>query len=509
MPPARCRQPPADSTLAPEVRSNAGVAEQIDQDLARGSEALRQGQVGVALDAFRAALKTSPDNPKALALLGLAYFRSGGFAEARPVFEQLITLVPGDASHRLNLGLVFLKLGDHDRAIKELELSRNLDPSQGRAASYLGLAYARAGRYVEAYQAFLQAGQGDLAKEVEEHLTPVEKQAIDTHLEERRTGRSALPPTQAHSASAVQSMAEDEPSSVFKFVQPEPMSSPEILIFSQDSSAAITPPDVSEPSKPSAAVPRRTGPETAISRAVAQAVPSGGSGAGTRVAVGSAPPLPLSEFATSRLVRPEDGDYPFEISSTGVLVVRVADRVFSRTEGVDVTGGQLAYEPATRRSRGTQTTEPFDEGDRPMFVVSGKGHLIAMPLGGVFTSVALDDDILYLREDLVFAFEPQLRWENGHIPGSRAKLRMVQFRGTGAVAFRSRKPLIAVKLSAPGVLYIDASAIAGWIGRVVPRAVAPAGGGAASVLFVECSGEGVVLVEEDAGVETGAPTGAS
>jgi hypothetical protein len=496
------------------VRSNAGVAEPIDQDLARGSEALRQGQVGAALDAFRAALTTSPDNPKALALLGLAYFRSGGFAEALPVFEQLIKLVPGDASHRLNLGLVFLKLGDHDRAIKELETSRNLDPSQGRAASYLGLAYARAGRYVEAYQAFLQAGQGDLAKEVEEHLTPVEKLAIDTHLEERRTGRSALPPSQAHSASAVQSMAEDEPSSVFKFVQPEPMSSPEILIFSQDSSAAITPPEHSEPAaRPSAAVPgavpQRAAPETAISRAVAQAVPSGSGAAGTRVAVGSAPPLPLSEFATSRLVRPEDGDYPFEISSTGVLVVRVTDRVFSRTEGVDVTGGQLAYEPATRRSRGTQTSEPFDEGDRPMFVVSGKGHLVAMPLGGVFTAVALDDDILYLREDLVFAFEAGLRWENGHVPGSRAKLRMVQFRGTGSVTFRSRKPLIAVKLSAPGVLYVDASAIAGWIGRVVPRAVAPAGGGAASVLFVECSGEGVVLVEEDAGVETGAPTGAS
>ena len=84
---------------------------------------------------------------------------------------------------------------------------------------------------------------------------------------------------------------------------------------------------------------------------------------------------------------------------------------------------------------------------------------IAVPGKHLFHAVVLDDDILYLREDLVFAFEPQLRWENGHIPGSRAKLRMVQFRGAGAVAFRTRKPLIAVKLSAPGVLYIDAAAI--------------------------------------------------
>jgi hypothetical protein len=489
------------------------VAE-IESDLARGSEALRQGQVQQALELFQGALAASPDNPKALALLGLAYFRSGGFAEARPVFEQLVKLVPGDASHRLNLGLVHLKLGDAGGAIRELESSRSLDPSRGRAASYLGLAYARAGRYVEAYQAFLQAGQGDLAKEVEEHLTPVEKAAIDTHFEESRAGRSALPPTAAQPSMPVESITE-ESSAVFRFVQPDPMSSPEIEILAGAESSpaiAVAPRDTAKDTlKSGGAVPAATpaGGETAISRAVAQVVPIAGPAAatGTKAAAGSAPPVPLSEFATSRLVRPEDGDFPFEISTTGVLVVRVFDKVFSRTEGVDVTGGQLAYEPATRRSRGAQTQEPFDEGDRPMFVVSGKGHLVAMPLGGVFTAVQLDDDILYLREDLVFAFEAQLRWENGHVPGSRAKLRMVQFRGSGSVAFRTRKPLIAVKLSAPGVLYVDATAISGWIGRVVPRAVAPAGGGAASALFVECSGEGVVLVEEDAGVETPLPPG--
>ena len=54
-----------------------------------------------------------------------------------------------------------------------------------------------------------------------------------------------------------------------------------------------------------------------------------------------------------------------------------------------------------------------------MFQVTGQGHLLAAPLGGQFTAVTLDDDIFYLREDLVFAFEPVLRWENGHVPGSR------------------------------------------------------------------------------------------
>jgi uncharacterized protein (AIM24 family) len=225
----------------------------------------------------------------------------------------------------------------------------------------------------------------------------------------------------------------------------------------------------------------------------------------TRVAPGSRAALPLSEFATSRLVRPEDGDQPFEISAGGVLIVRVEGRMFARTEGVDVTGGDLSYEPATRRVRGAQTDEPFATGERQLYQVTGRGVLIASPLGGEFTAVQLDDDIFYLREDVVFAFEPQVRWENGHVPGSRARIPMVQFRGSGAVAFRTQRPLLAVKLAPERVLYIDANVLAGWIGRVVPRAVSPQGTSRLSELFVECTGEGVVLVQEEHGPNLSTP----
>jgi uncharacterized protein (AIM24 family) len=215
------------------------------------------------------------------------------------------------------------------------------------------------------------------------------------------------------------------------------------------------------------------------------------------VAVGHEPPQPLSEFATSRLIRPEDGDHPFETSAGGVLIVRVRGRVFTRTEGVNVSGGELAYEVASRRSRGSITSQDFSSEGRQLFIVSGHGHLVASPLGEHFTAVTLDDDILYLREDLVFAFEEQLRWENGHVPGSDSTIPMVQFRGQGAVAFRSRRRLLSIKLAPERVLYIDAQVLAGWIGRVIPRAVTPAAGGERSTLFVECTGEGVILIEDE------------
>ncbi len=170
------------------MRSNASVAlaardqEVFEQAVTRGSDLLKHGKIDDAQGAFLAALAIDRDSARVLALLGLTYFRGNNFAQARPIYEDLVERSPTDASHRLNLGLVYLKLGDSERAIHALEASRALDPSQGRAISYLGLAYARAGRYAEAYRSFLIAGQHDLAFEIEVNLTDAERNGIQSQL---------------------------------------------------------------------------------------------------------------------------------------------------------------------------------------------------------------------------------------------------------------------------------------------------------------------------------------
>lgn len=498
--------------------------DRYEHHLIAGGEFLRQSRLDDAQRELLGALEVMPESAKALALLGLAYFRGGKFAEALPVYRRLVGLMPGDASHQLNLGLVLLKLGDATAAASALEKSRAIDPSAGRAVSYLGLAYARGGRFPEAYQAFLQAGQNDLAREIAENLTEQERLAI-----EGVVARGGGEPSSDSTRFVALAPPADEPAAQVIEVEAPPADD-DSAFDALDAAAAAPDQTAPEPAPPPEPAPRlgsrRSSPPPppggsspaiivapaipadeleaiveevdrgAISRAVAQAAPSAAR-AGTRVAPGHRPPQPLSEFATTRLVRLEDGDEPFEISAGGVLIVRVTDKMYSRTEGVDVTGGQLSYEPAARRARGQSRAEPFATGGRPMFAVTGVGHLIAAPLGGQFTAVTLDEDIFYLREDLVFAFEPILRWENGHVPGSRERIPMVQFRGSGAVAFRTVRPLVAVKLAPERLLYVDATALAGWIGRVVPRAVTPADDGPGSELFVECSGEGVVLVEEE------------
>ena len=538
--------------------------EAVDQAVARGSELLKQGKLDEAQKAFRAALLLDGENPRVLALLGLTHFRAGQFAQARPIYEELVERAPTDASHRLNLGLVYLKLGDSDKAIGSLEASRALDPSQGRAVSYLGLAYARAGRFAEAYRSFLLAGQKDLAQEIEINLTPAERDSIQAQLArasggvEPRTRPPKEPPkpaavSQAPLATSLDEQVTDIAIRVPKPVDDPPPTTPQPSMLAsapQPTPAAPTPvpkqakPTHSKPAKPTGpesktapptmseadialgelestgvptmpateigaprmtdslqfvlppaeAVPTPAEGQSIISRAVEVASPSSAA-TGSRVGWGSTAPIPLSQLATELLVRPDDGDEAFEVTASGALVIRVKERMLTRLDGIHVTGGELEYEPATRRSRGHQTEEKFDFGGSRLHFVSGNGYLIAVPLDKTFTAVSLDDDIFYLREDLVFAFDASLRWENGNVPGLRGKLPVVQFRGDGSVAIRTAEPLVRVKLPAQGVLLVAAMRLAGWIGRVIPRAVVPPTDGPMGEVCVECTGEGVVLID--------------
>jgi uncharacterized protein (AIM24 family) len=498
-----------------DIRTNR--RDELERRLVAGGELLRQNRNAEARQAFAAAVELVPDDAKALALLGLACFRMGDFAGALPIYQKLVSINGNDASYWLNLGLVHLKLNDATSAVTELERSRDLDPSQGRAVSYLGLAYARCGRYANAYQAFLQAGDAELAREMEQYLDIEERVRIKAAVPRARTatmsGAAAPRKAAARTDEDVEDVSElgeadvvvvEETSEILGSrdeAKTEPMRP--VRATAAGATPAGGRPVVRprrETGAAAGAVPAETRERGVISLAVEQAVPSAAAAAGAaRVAVGHVPPMPLSEFATARLIRPEDGDHTFETSAGGVLIVRVRGRVYSRTEGVNVTGGELKYEVASRHVRGSSTGEAFSLEGRALFVVSGFGHLVAAPLGEHFSVVSLDDDILYLREGIVFAFEEQIRWENGHVPGSQASIPMVQFRGRGEVAFRSKRPLLAIKLAPERVLHIDAGVLAGWIGRVVPRAVTPAAGGAASTMFVECTGEGVVLIEEEEG----------
>ena len=158
---------------APSAPSASG-AFRVDHHISTAAELLRRNRIAEAKDELESALEIDAESVRAQALYGLALFRGGSFEQARPIYEKLVVIAPDDAAYHLNLGLVRLKLADADGAVTALERSRDLDPSQGRAVNYLGLAYARGGRYAEAYRAFLVAGQSDLAREISDNLNASE-----------------------------------------------------------------------------------------------------------------------------------------------------------------------------------------------------------------------------------------------------------------------------------------------------------------------------------------------
>ncbi len=518
--------------------SDAAQKGAFEGHLVAAGEHLRRDEVEEACEALRAALALRAGEPRALALLGLAYFRRADFESALPIYGELVTSAPDNASYRLNLGLVHLKLGNAEGAIEELSRSRELDPSQPRTVSYLGLAYARRGRYDRAYQAFLQAGEDALAEEMADYLPTELRDAIREAVENKLPGAfvddeddddaepEAPAASAADAASASRAGHAKDAKSLAGTPPPLPSArghgpngsspnsasavaaSPRAAAAEEEEDEEESDDDASDALEAAAALFAPADDDggdaeqadlggPSVLRAVDEAVPSAAaSAAATRAAVGHRPPQPVSELATDKLIRPEDGHHAFEIGAGGVLIIRVEDRLLSRTEGVIVSGGDLAYEPATRHARGSSTGEVFGGDDRPMFIISGRGQLVATPLGERFAAVTLDDDIFYLREDLVYAFEPRLQWENGYVPGSDSAIPVVQFRGQGDVAIRSRRPLLSLKLMAERVLYVDAEVLGGWIGRVIPRVVAPAAGGEGSTAFVECTGEGVVLIDD-------------
>jgi predicted negative regulator of RcsB-dependent stress response len=411
--------------------------------LTKGSDLLRAEKIDEARAELEQALALRPGDAKIMNLLGLTYFRLARYPEAQAIYGDLVKRQPQDPALRLNLGLVLLKRGDVDDAIRELTRARELDPSQTRTMGYLGLAFARKGRFALARDAFAAAGQDELAKEMEQQL--------DAEL----AGMKRKPAVRQGNG-VTRGLTGEYPVSV-------------VGLEASASLPAVAP---SPPPKPEAATP----PPRILAKPAGEVHPDS-----------------LAGYTARRSLRPEGGDAAFEAMGQA-LVVRVRGRILARTDGVIATGGAITTEPAARRVRGRVTPDAF-VGDGGMSLASGQGHLVAIARGTTFTTLKLVDEAVYLREDLVFAFEERLLWENGHVPGSNGSIPVLSLRGEGGLALRTRGALLGIEVRGDKILDVHASALAGWTGNVVPRLVTHPGGRAHTVEF---SGEGTVFVEEPA-----------
>jgi uncharacterized protein (AIM24 family) len=181
-----------------------------------------------------------------------------------------------------------------------------------------------------------------------------------------------------------------------------------------------------------------------------------------------------------------------------------------RADGVLAGAGNLTWGPAFRRSQGRRTTEPLGQDGARFFRLTGAGDVWIAGAPARWLPVSLTEDVLYVREDRVLAFDGTLSWETGTVPG--AELRMLQFRGRGVVALSLGEAPVAIKVTEDRPTLLAAARLVGWVGRLVPHG-APImgkgngnldkGGGAvaadAAPFQVVCQGEGVVLLDTPKG----------
>ncbi|MDZ4697595.1 MAG: tetratricopeptide repeat protein [Deltaproteobacteria bacterium] len=413
----------------------------IAENLQRVGFLVTSGHFDEAESEILRALAAAPGDLRALKLLALIRFKLGRFAEARDAYQKLAAAAPDDAAIRMNLGLIALKLDWVDEATAELEIAVRLRPDDQQAWTYLGYAHVRSGRSVLAADAFRRAGKEDLARQAESGTAASSSQAAlrsDAGAEANAVPRDRAP----QSGFMVEGFASP---------QQEPAHDADALRSTSESTLFL---------------PEQSTAELSLTNLLlARAIPE---------------------------LSPEAGAPSVIAIGDDLLAFPVTTHAMVQPSAVVAMGPGLTVAPAQRRSQGRTESDPLLGNGVPFISCDGSGMVWLSPAStGSATSVRLQDDILYYRQDGVLAFADGLAWESGRLPGDG--MPMLQMRGSGRVVLdMSVTSLRALRMQRGQVHRVPRARLLGWVGRVVahaaPQATTPNGG------LIVCEGEGMLLL---------------
>jgi O-antigen ligase len=122
------------------------------------------GQRAAAQAELDAAIQLAPGDAQIWAASGALYARWGQvdpvlYRRAERAYRQALAMSPTVAAWHTSLGVVLARQGQLGDAIAALERAVDLDATDGAAAMHLANAYHAAGRYGDAYRAWLRAEQ--------------------------------------------------------------------------------------------------------------------------------------------------------------------------------------------------------------------------------------------------------------------------------------------------------------------------------------------------------------
>ena len=149
-----------------------------------------------------------------------------------------------------------------------------------------------------------------------------------------------------------------------------------------------------------------------------------------------------------------------------------------------------------RQVKGKPTGESFGGASSPVVHATGEGQLVLGPRPGrKLSSFTLEDDMCFVREEVLLGFDGELAFENGRLAtGEGEFVAVVQLRGHGTVILEAIGETLTLEVQGSRGLSVRREVVLGWFGRLVPRALAPSEAPCGQRGLVSFAGEGRVLV---------------
>jgi Tfp pilus assembly protein PilF len=129
-----------------------------------GTELLKQGKLGEALNEFRRAVELDPGFPEAQANLAFTLLRLNQADEAIVAHEKAIAVDPRNGTLHNNLGVLRNRQGQYDEAVKSFEEALRLNPSDPAAAKNLETARGNQKARQEKQERIAEARRGAEAR---------------------------------------------------------------------------------------------------------------------------------------------------------------------------------------------------------------------------------------------------------------------------------------------------------------------------------------------------------
>lgn len=424
--------------------------------LSRGSELLVQNRVVEAKEELERALSVRPRDAQGTDLLAGVYFRLGVYPTAIGLWRGLVREFPDDAVLRVNLGLALFKTGQPEEARRHLEHALSLEPKHERAWGYLGLTLWRLGKLDEAREAFLRGGQVSMAERMGDALSESERPSAPAAVEDAEV-------------SAVRSAAGEAAERL------------------ADKGVSLSV-EAERPSLPSGEWRVVETGAAPVPRVIAER-----SGGGATQGLAALAPPALDALAASWASEPPEGT-PLAVGVEGDLLVGSSGAVHSRLSGLRAVRGPLRTEPVERRSRGRGrgADEPLGGADDPIVRWQGPARaILAAPEGLRYHALRIGGSLLYVREELVHAFDDRVGYESGKLPLAGEPVMLLSFHGEGTVVLRLPRRPSGLEVRPDDEVHVDPSALVGWTGRLFPSAVPAPSPPSAPLAF---RGQGIVLV---------------